>query len=165
MQGTQVSNPWLRFATSKRVLCSLAILPALVATPVFGEESVITVAMVSYDQAPAQKTAVARNDTAVNSLDNTFVPRLQYRIAGLKPNHQATTSFSSHFFLENPNGFSPRDWSQSICKKPDADGWSGSWVHVEAGYGQFCQFESSLGEKALEMEQPSCAYFKASFRF
>jgi hypothetical protein len=165
MQETRVSNLWLRLSTSKHFLCSLAILPALAATPVFGQESVLTVAMVSYDQSPARKTATARNDSAVNPLDKTFVPRLEYRIAGLQPNHHPTTALSSQFFLEDQNAINPRDWSQYVCKKTNADGWGGSWVHVEAGYGQFCQFESSLGEKALEMEQPSCAYFKASFSF
>jgi hypothetical protein len=41
----------------------------------------------------------------------------------------------------------------------------GSAVHIKAGYGQFCQYESSIGKPAVELEQPSCAYLKAGFSF
>jgi hypothetical protein len=122
-------------------------------------------AMLSYDQSPVRTTAMARPDSAADPFGCLSAPCLQYQIAGLKLDHQNTTAFSSDFLLEYQNNPGPRDWSQFLYKKSNTDERRGTWVHVEAGYGQFCQFESSLGEKTVELEQPSCAYLKASFSF
>ncbi len=130
-----------------------------------GQESVMTLAMVSYDQLPARTASVARYDSTTNSLATLPPPRLQYRIAGLKLECRNSTGFSTDFQPEKQNDFCPRDWSRFVCKKSSAEGWTGIRAYVEAGYGQFFQFESSLGAKAAELEQPSFAYLKATFRF
>jgi hypothetical protein len=46
-----------------------------------------------------------------------------------------------------------------------ADGRMGKWVDVAAGYGQVCGLESGLRKDSVELEQPGCAYLKASFSF
>jgi len=108
---------------------------------------------------------MARNDSAAHQLDYAPAPRLQYRIAELKLDHQDPISLSTNSLLENRNDSSPRDWLQFVNKKTNATGWMGGGVHIEAGYGQFCKFESSGGKTTVEWEQPSCAYIKAGFSF
>jgi hypothetical protein len=143
----------------------LVLLPALAAIPAFGQESVMTLAMVSYDQSPVRTAAVARHGSATNSPGYTSAPCLAYRITGLNFDSRNALGLSSAFRFNKQDNFSPRDWSRIVYRKSNADGQTWVWTHVEAGYGQFCRFESSLGEKALEMEQPSCAYLRASFSF
>ena len=165
MHGIKDSKRLLRRPGLKLVFCCLVLLPALAAIPAGGQNSVITLAMVRYDQSPVRMDAVARNDPVAQQLAYVPAPRLQYQIAGVKLDHQDAISLSTDFLLENRNGSSPRDWLQLSSKKPNAAGWMGSGVHIKAGYGQFCQFESSLGKTTVELEQPSCAYFKAGFSF
>ena len=143
----------------------LVLLLALAATSVFGQASVVTLAMVSYDQSPARTPAAARNDSAASPFRFASAPCLQYRWAGLNLDHQFATAFSTDFPLEKQNGIWQRDWFQWVHKKSSADGRTGSWVHLEAGYGQFCQFESGIGKNIVELQQPSCAYLRASFNF
>jgi len=165
MQGFTVSSQLSRLAALIDLFLFLVFLPALTATPVLAQASVITLAMIRYDQSPARTPAVAHNDTTANLPENTSVPRIQYQITGLQFDHQSSTGFLSGFLFERQNSFSPYEQSLFIHKKPNEDGRTGSWVHVEAGYGHFCQFESSLGDNLWEVEQPSCAYLKAGFSF
>ena len=131
--------------------------------PVFGQVSVITLAMVSYDQSPARTTLVARNDSEADLL-SAVTSGLQYRIAGLQLDRQRYIGFSSNLFIKQIT-FSPRDWSQLVYKKSNQEGRPWIWTHVDAGYGQFYQLESNLGIKPGELEQPSSAYLRASFSF
>ena len=165
MHSTKASHLLLLLSGSKSLRRFLVLLLALAATSVFGQESVLTLAMVSYDQSPARTPTVSRTDSAANPLGYTSAPRLQYRMAGLKPDHQNATGFSSDFLLEKQNGSCQRDWFQLVHKKSSADGRTGSWVHVEAGYGQICRVESSIGKNSVELERPGFAYLKASFSF
>lgn len=165
MQRIKASNRLLQLSGSKRFLCLLAILPVLAATPVFGQISVISLAMVSYDQSPARTTAAARNDSAASPLAYTSAPRLQYLMTDLSLSRTNPSVLLSDFSFEKQDGANPRDWSRFVYKTSNAAGRTGSWVHVEAGYGQFCQYESSLGKNGAELEQPSCAYLRASFSF
>jgi hypothetical protein len=134
---------------------------------VFGQESVMTLAMVSYDQSPARTRTMARTDSATNPFCYASAPRLQYRVAVLKLDNQNATAFSSDSPLEKQNGPYQRDSFQLVHKKSSADGRgrTGSWVHVEAGYGQICRVESSIGKNAAELERPGFAYLRASFSF
>lgn len=165
MQGTKDSKQLPGVSVFKHLFLSFLLLPALVATPVRGEDSVITLAMVSYDQPPAHKDTVIHNDSTADQPSCTYAPSLQYRIARLQLNPENTIGFSSDFGLQMPHGTLLRDWSQYVYKKSRTDWRTNSWVHVEAGYGQFCQFESCFGANAAEMEQPSCAFLKATFSF
>jgi hypothetical protein len=38
-------------------------------------------------------------------------------------------------------------------------------MDVAAGYGQICQFESSITKNTAELERPGFAYLRASFSF
>ncbi len=167
MQGFKAANLFSRLSGSKHVFGLFVLLPVLAATPVFGQVSVITLAMVSYDQSLARPAAIAYNDAVANPLVSASVPRLQYQIAGLNLDHQNAISFSSDFLFENNNGSNRCNGSQSIYKKSNANGQTLSWMHVEAGYGQFCQYGSCFGSNAVELElqQPHCAYLRASFSF
>lgn len=121
--------------------------------------------MISYDLSPAPAKAAARNDLVLHTAGDYFVPRLQYRIAGLQFNHHDTASPSSGSLFDQWNTFSSSDRIPFVCTKLNAEGRTGSWMHLEAGYGQICQFESCIGKSTMELEQPSCAYLKASFSF
>jgi hypothetical protein len=46
-----------------------------------------------------------------------------------------------------------------------ADGRTGKWVDVAAGYGQFVRVESGIAKNTAELERPGFAYLKASFSF
>jgi hypothetical protein len=166
VQRTEDSTLLLLLSGSEYVLRFLVLLLALAVTSVFGQESVVTLAMVSYDQSPARTSAVARNHSAANLLCyDASAPRLQYRVAALKLDNQNATDFSSDFRLEKQNGSNQRDLFQLIHKKLSADGRTGKWVDVTAGYGQVCQFESGIGKNTAELQRPGFAYLRASFSF
>jgi hypothetical protein len=138
----------------------------MAATSVFGQEPVLTLAMVRYDQSPARTPAVARNNSAANLLCyDASAPRLQYRVVALKLDNQNATGFSSDFRLEKQSGSNQRDLFQLVHKKLYADGRTGKWVDVAAGYGQICGVESSIGKNTAELQRPGFAYLKASFSF
>ena len=121
--------------------------------------------MLSYDQSPARSPAVDRNDSAAHCFDYASAPRLQYRVVTVKPDNQNVTAFLFASPFEKQNDSCQHDWFQFVRKKSDGNGWLGSWLHVEAGYGQFYQIESSIGKNTMEWQQPSCAYLRASFSF
>ncbi|MFZ0827869.1 MAG: hypothetical protein WAO02_10650 [Verrucomicrobiia bacterium] len=163
--GTKDSNLLRRLSVSKPFLWLLVLLPSVAAISVFGQKSVITLAMVSYDQAPAGTAAVAAKGSTANALGDTSAPLLQYRITGLKLDHQNIPCFSTNSLFDQRDGSLPGNWSRFVYKKATVDGRTAGWMHVEAGYGQYCQFESSFGENAWQLERPSCAYFRACFSF
>jgi hypothetical protein len=167
MQGIKASNLLSPFSGSKHLLCIFILLSAQAAIPMFGQVSVITLAMVSYDQLPAQTTSAVRDDSAASPLANATVPLLQYQIAGLSLMHQNTLGLSSNSLFEKNDGSNPCGRSQFVNKKSNADSQTLSWMHVEAGYGQFCQYGYCFGSNAVELElrQPRCAYLRASFSF
>jgi hypothetical protein len=165
VQRTEDSNLLLLLSGSEYFLRFLVLLLALAVTSVFGQEPAVTLAMVSYDQSPARTPAVARNDSATNSFRYASATRLQYRVAALKLDNQNAADFSSDSRLEKQSGSNQRDLFQLIHKKLSADGRTGKWVDVAAGYGQVCQFESSVGKNTAELQRPGFAYLKASFSF
>ena len=166
MQRTVDSNLLLLLSGSEYVLRFLVLLLALAVTSMFGQESVVTLAMVSHDQLPARTPAVARNNSVTNLLCyDASAPRLQYRVAALKLDNQNATDFSSDFRLEKQSGSNQRDLFQLVHKKLYADRRTGKWVDVAAGYGQVCQFESGIGKNTAELQRPGFAYLKASFSF
>ena len=166
MQRTENSNLLLLLSGSEYVLRFLVLLLALAATSVFGQESVVTLAMVSYDQSPPGTPAAVRNNSVTNLLCyDASATRLQYRVAALKLDNQNAADFSYDSRLEKQNGSNQRDWFQLIHKKLSANGRTGSWVLVEAGYGQICQFESGIGKNTAELQRPGFAYLRASFSF
>jgi hypothetical protein len=165
VQRTEDSNLLLLLSGSEYVLRFLVLLLALAVTSVFGQESVLTLAMVSYDQKPARTPAVVRNDSATSSFRYASAPRLQYQAAVLKLDNQNATDFLSDFRLEKQSGSNQRDLFQLVHKKLSADGRTGTWVDVAAGYGQICQFESGIGKNTAELQRPGYAYLRASFSF
>jgi hypothetical protein len=139
----------------------LVLLLALAVTSVFGQGSVLTLAMVRYEQSPA-----ARNNSTANILCyDASAPRFQYQAAVLQINNQNATDFSFDSRLEKQSGSNQRDFFQLVHKKMYADGRTGKWVDVAAGYGQICRVESSIGKNSVELERPGFAYLKASFSF
>ena len=80
MHRTEDANLLLLLSGSKSFRRFLVLLLALAATSVFGQESVMTLVMVSYDQSPA-----ARNNSEANLFCyDASAPRLQYQMAALK---------------------------------------------------------------------------------
>jgi hypothetical protein len=122
-------------------------------------------ALVSYNQYLGGTNAATRDDPPSHQLLCASIPQFHYRMAELMLDHQDTISRSTDSFFENRNGSSPRDWLQFSNKKTNTTGWIGGVVHIEAGYGQFCQYESGSGKFTVELEQPSFAYLKAGFSF
>jgi hypothetical protein len=170
MQGIKASHLLSRFSGLKRVPGLLVLLSALAAIPVLGQVSVITLAMASYDPLPAKTISAAHDDSAANPLAYATVPHLQYQITGLKLDHQNPAVFTSDFQLKEHNGTNLSnlsDLTQFVCRKSNAFGQMVGWMHVEAGYGQFCQYGSCFGSNAVELElqQPKCAFLRASFSF
>lgn len=167
MQGIKASNLSSRFSGSKYVSGLLVLLSALVAVPVFGQVSVITLAMVSYDRLPGQTGTAPGDDSTANPMAYTTVPRLQYQINRMSLLRQNTPGLSSNFLFEINHGSNLCDRSPLIYKKLNPDSQTLSWMHVEAGYGQFCQYASCFGSNAVELElrQPRCAFLRASFSF
>jgi hypothetical protein len=141
------------------------LLLALAATAALGQESVMTLAMLRYDQSSARTTAVARYDSPANPLSSGSAPRLEYPVARIKPDLLNIAAFSFDAAPENQNGTYRRDWQQLICKKMNGKGWTGFWGHIAAGYGQFCRLESCFGKRIMEIEQPPSGYLMARFSF
>jgi hypothetical protein len=109
---------------------------------------------------------VARNNSAANLLSyDASAIRLPYRVAALKLDNQPVTDFSSDSRLEKQSGSNQRDLFQLVHKKLYADGRTGKWMDVAAGYGQICQFESSITKNTADLERPGFAYLRASFSF
>ena len=113
----------------------------------------------------AWTAAIYQNDLAANSLVYAPASRLSYQIAGLMADRQNPSEYLSVYLFEKNDGSNPHDWSRVVYRKSSVDGRTTGWMHVEAGYGQYCQFESSFGENAWELERPTCAYFRACFSF
>ena len=86
-------------------------------------------------------------------------------MAGLKFSNQNTAGFTFGSRLEKQSGSYQRDLFQLVHTKLYADGRTGKWMNVAAGYGQVCQFESGIAENMAQLERPSRAYLKASFSF
>jgi hypothetical protein len=159
---TEASNLLLLPSGSKSFRRFLVLLLAMAATSALGQGSVLTLAMVRYDQSPARMPAVGRNNSTANILCyDASAPRLQYPAAVLKPDNQNATDFR----LEKQSGSNQRDLFQLVHKKMYADGRTGKWVDVAAGYGQILGDETSIGKNSMEWERPGCAYLKASFSF
>jgi hypothetical protein len=109
---------------------------------------------------------VTRNDSKVNLLgSNASAPHLQHQAAAIKPADQTTADFPTDFRLEKQSDSNQGDLFRFVHKKMYADGRMGKWVDVAAGYGQVCGLESGLRKDSVELEQPGCAYLKASFSF
>jgi hypothetical protein len=158
---TKDAHLLLLLSGSKSFRHFLVLLLALAVTSVFGQGSVLTLAMVRYDQSPA-----ARNNSAANILCyDASTPRLQYRVAALKLDNQNATDFSFDSRLEKQSGSNQRDLFQLVHTKLYADGRTGKWMDIAAGYGQVCPFESGIAKNTAELERPSRAYLKASFSF
>jgi 16S rRNA U516 pseudouridylate synthase RsuA-like enzyme len=83
----------------------------------------------------------------------------------LKPDNQNATGFSYNSRLEKQSGSNQRDLFQLVHKKLSANGQTGSWVLVEARYGQICRIESSIGKNTVELQRPGFACLKTSFSF
>jgi hypothetical protein len=165
VQRTEDFNLLFLLSGSKSFRRFLVLLLAITATSVFGQESVLTLAMVSHNQSPAWTRAVASNDSATSAFRYASAPRLQSRMTVLKSDNQNATGFSYDSRLEKQNGSNQRDLFQLFHKKLSADGRPGSWMLVEAGYGQICRAEPGIGKNTAELERPSRAYLKASFSF
>ena len=166
MHTSKNANQLFLLSGSKNFRRFLVLLLALAATSVSRQESVLTAAMVRYDQAPARRCAVVSNNSAANLLVYTApTPHLQSRAAASKPDGQKTADFPSVSRLEKQSGSYQRDLFQLVHTKLYADGRAGKWMDVAAGYGQVCDFESGIAENMAELERPSRAYVKASFSF
>jgi hypothetical protein len=133
----------------------------MAATSEFGQESLPMLAMVSHNQSPARTPTMARHVSATSSFPCASAPRLQYPAAVLKPDNQNATGFH----LEKQGGSDQHDLFQLVHKKLYADGRTGKWMDVTAGYGQVCQFESGIAKNTAELQHPGCAYLRASFSF
>ena len=149
----------------ENALCLMVLVLSVVATSVFGQEKVTTLAMVRYDQSPATTPSSARVDTTLIPFRNVSAPRLQYRVAALKPDNQSDTGFSADARLEKMGGPSQHDLLQLVHKKFGPAGRTGNWMDVDAGYGQISHNESGLSRNTVELQRPGFAYLKASFSF
>jgi hypothetical protein len=166
VQRTEVSNQLFPLSGSKSFRRFFVLLLTLAATSVFGQGSVLTLAKVRYDQSPARMSAVARNNSTANIFGYyASAPRLQYQVAALKLNHQNATDFSSNSRLEKQSDLNQHDLFKLVHKKLYADGRTGKWMDIAAGYGQICGVESGIGKNSVELERPGFAYLKASFSF
>lgn len=140
---------------------------ALTLTPVFGQGSVLTLAMVRYDQSPVRTPVVAHiNSTAKPLCYDASVPPLQSQVIALKlENQNNTTNYSSNSLLEKQGGSNQHDLFLLVHKKLRADGRTAKWMDVAAGYGQVCQHESDIAKNTEDLQRPGFAYLKASFSF
>ena len=142
----------------------LLLLVACVAPAASGQETALISAILRYDPSPTRISILADCDSAANSFGCVSVPHLQSGMAALQSISPGMVTFSLGCRLDAQNGFYWRAGLQ-LAHKKSADGGTDFWGHIEAGYGQFCRLESSFGKSVMELEQPSCAYLKASFSF
>jgi len=163
---TKDSNLLLLLSGSKSFRRFLVLLLTMAATSALGQESVLTLAMVRYDPSPAWMPAVARNHSTANILCyDASASRLQYEVALLQCDKQNATDFSSYSRLEKQSGPNQHDLFQLVHKQMYADGRTGKWVDIAAGYGHIFGDEPSIRKNSAEWERPGCAYLKASFSF
>lgn len=166
MPKTETPDRLFFLSGSKNIHRFLVLLLALAATLVVGQESALTLALVRYDQPSARKPAVTRNGSTTDLLCyDTSVPRLRYQAAAVRLDAQNAADYPSDSCLEKQSGVNQRDLFQFVHKKLYADGRAGVWVDVAAGYGQICGVKSDIWKNSAELEQPGCAYLKASFSF
>jgi hypothetical protein len=163
---TEVYNLLPLLSGSKSFRRFLVLYLAIISPSVFGQESALTLAMVRYDQSPARTPVAAHNNFAANLICyDVSAPHLQYQMAALQLDNQNVSDFPSDSRLEKQRDSNQRDLLQLVHKQLYADGRTGKWVDVAAGYGQIFGDESSIGKNSAEMERPGCAYLKASFNF
>jgi len=150
----------------KSVRRLLILLLSMAATSEFGQEPVLTMAMIRHVQPPVRKPAVIHNDSTANRYYyNTPAPRPQFPAAAANLDDQNVTDSPSDSHLEKQSNPNQRNLFQLVHKKVCADGHTGKWVDVAAGYGQIGGAEPGLEKNSVELEQPGRAYLKASFSF
>jgi len=137
----------------------------MAATSVFGQEKVRTLAMVRYSQSPLQALPATRVGPTAIPFQNVPAPRLQYRPAALTPGNQNDAGLEFESRLEKQNGSNQRELFQLVHKKIGASGRTGSWVDVEAGYGQTGHDEYGFVRSTADLERPGFAYLRADFSF
>jgi hypothetical protein len=86
-------------------------------------------------------------------------------VAVLKLDNQNSPAYSFDYRLGKQRSPNQHDLLQLFHKKLYADGRTGKWMDITAGYGQVCQFESGIAKNTEELERPGFAYLKASFSF
>jgi len=155
-----------RLLSGTRNILRLVVLLVAPAVPVVsGQESVLTLAMLRYDQPAVRTLAVVCYDSATISFSHVSVPVLQYQVAASRYDSPGASAFSFDTLLEEQNRYYRQEWLQLFHKGLVGDGRTSFWGHLEAGYGQFWRLESQFGKSAMELEQPSCAYLMARFSF
>ena len=161
------ANPLSLLSGSKSVRRCLVLLLALAATSVLGQGSVLTLAMVRYDQSPALTPRVAHNISTTDLLCyDASVSHFQYRVAALELDHQNTSVFSFDPRLEKPVGSNQQhDLLPLVHTKLYSDGRMGKWMYIAAGYGQVSEHETDIAKNTVDLQRPGFAYLKASFSF
>ncbi len=140
------------------------LLLTLTATFVFWLES--KGAPVTSDETPSQPwRPAATRIGSITAFSPATDPRLPLQNPVPKTDKQNAAGYPANYHLEKQRDAGRSDLFQMIYKKLGPDGRSGNRVRVEAGYGPLCRMEPDFGQRSLELEQPGCAYLKASLSF
>ena len=163
---TKYAN-WLILLSGLKSVRYYLVLLALATISVFGQEPVLTLAMVRYDPSPVRTPKAAHNNSAADLLCyDVSASHFPYRAAALKLDNQNTIGFSFDFRLEKQSDpIHQQDLLQLVHTKLYSDGRMGKWMNVAAGYGQVCQHETDIAKNTEDMQRPGFAYLKASFSF
>jgi hypothetical protein len=141
------------------------LLLTFAAALVFWLETTSTPPTVSQAPSRTWNPAVTRVAPATRPLPAVVVSRAEVPSPEMAPENQDNVTFSNHYRLEKQSAAGQDDWLRFIYRKLGPDDQPANGLHVEAGYGQLCRMESGFGQRALEQEQPRCAYLKAGFSF
>jgi hypothetical protein len=166
MPKTKAFNPALLVSGAKNVNRLLVLLLALAATLVLGQESALTLAMARSDQIPARKPATGGNRPEANLVNVVAsAPALGHQAAAMEFAGQNAADVQFDPRLEKQDVSNQRDWLQFVHRKLYADGRTGKWVNVAAGFGRIDEVEAGIWKNSGELEHPGCAYLRACFSF
>jgi len=174
VRRTKNSWPLLHPFSTGNFFRRFVLLFGLITTSALGQQSLLMLGTISYDQSPKPASAASR--TVAHHSSDSFAyffvdisrPGFQDRLTAWQPPHPyfGSHAFSfANFTLDSSTGSFQRDWLQLARKKTDEVGRTGFWRHIEAGYGQFSQLGASFGSYVIEPDQPGFPYLKAHFTF
>src|SRR5208337_822128 len=112
-----------RLLSGTRNILRLVVLLVAPAVPVVsGQESVLTLAMLRYDQPAVRTLAVVCYDSATISFSHVSVPVLQYQVAASRYDSPGASAFSFDTLLEEQNRYYRQEWLQLFHKGLVGDG-------------------------------------------
>jgi len=156
-----------RLSAVGSILASAAFLPDIGARPAQAQESVMTLAMVRYDQAPARRSVPTRPALSLSTPE----PATGFSLGNAEGNvlrldaARETDLPSGHYLTkDDPGTRSPLVLVHTSLRDY---GRPKVLMNIQAGFGPLWEGTSAVYREisGAALQEPNCAYLKAVFKF